>query len=71
LPYETRILVRDLQAGVDIAQAPDRSGLGGHGLASMFARLRRIGGELRIDSRPGEGTLVTLIVPHDPIRSHH
>jgi signal transduction histidine kinase/streptogramin lyase len=35
----------------------------GHGLVSMRARAVRLGGELRIDSRPGEGTRLVLDVP--------
>lgn len=32
----------------------------GHGLASQRQRAQALGGELRIESRPGEGTVVTL-----------
>jgi signal transduction histidine kinase len=35
----------------------------GHGLDSMRARAARLGGELRIHSRPGTGTRLTLEVP--------
>ncbi|HET8647374.1 MAG TPA: ATP-binding protein, partial [Vicinamibacteria bacterium] len=36
---------------------------GGHGLGSMQARAAGLGGELRIESRPGAGTVVSLDVP--------
>ena len=37
---------------------------GGHiGLASVEERLRAVGGELRIDSQPGRGTTVTVMIP--------
>jgi signal transduction histidine kinase len=32
----------------------------GHGLASQRQRAQALGGELRIESKPGEGTAVTL-----------
>lgn len=35
----------------------------GRGLGNMAARARKIGGELTIDSKPGEGTSIVLIVP--------
>lgn len=37
----------------------------GVGLGSLEMRARQVGGELRIESRPGAGTRVTLIVPVD------
>lgn len=38
-------------------------GPGGRGLENMAARARELGGELRITSRPGEGTRIDLRVP--------
>lgn len=37
----------------------------GHGLASMVERARLLGGQLEINSSPGEGTVVDLIAPID------
>ncbi len=36
---------------------------GGFGLRGMRERVAHLGGELRIDSRPGAGTQVTVTVP--------
>ncbi|MBI3949884.1 MAG: ATP-binding protein [Acidobacteria bacterium] len=36
---------------------------GGHGLRNMRARADQLGGQLRIDSAPGNGTRLTLMVP--------
>ena len=41
---------------------PAVGGGGGMGLAGMRERLREVGGEVAVDSRPGEGTVVTLRV---------
>lgn len=45
---------------------PEQSGEG-QGLASMQRRAASLGGEFRIQSRPGEGTIVSLRVP---LRAH-
>jgi glucose-6-phosphate-specific signal transduction histidine kinase len=39
---------------------------GGHGLVSMAARARRLGGSLAMDSAPGRGTSLRLEVPLAP-----
>ena len=38
---------------------------GGHGLLSMASRARRLGGQLSVDSRPGAGTSLSLVLPVD------
>ena len=48
----------DNGAGFD----PDHSASGA-GLASMADRARRMGGQLEVDSGPGQGTTVTLSIP--------
>ena len=50
--------IRDDGAGFDLATAPRGSGLQG-----MTDRLEAVGGTLRIESRPGEGTTVRGSVP--------
>ena len=42
-------------------QAP--AGSGGLGLVSLRERIEFIGGEMHVDSRPGDGTTITLIAP--------
>lgn len=39
------------------------TGVRGHGLPAMRARLQQLGGTLAIESAPGEGTVVTAAVP--------
>ena len=44
--------------------APDESGIsGGFGLLGIEERTRRLGGRVRINSRPGNGTTIEVIVP--------
>ncbi|MGY0538207.1 sensor histidine kinase [Nocardioides sp. YJ-D4] len=50
--------VRDDGAGFDPAALRETDGLRGHGLAGMRARARLLGGDLVIESAPGEGTVV-------------
>ena len=53
------VFVRDRGRGFDRADAaPDRRGIA----QSIEARLERVGGTVRIDSAPGEGTEVHLSV---------
>jgi signal transduction histidine kinase len=43
-----------------------RRGPGGYGLRSMRARLRELGGELDVESAPGDGTALSASVPLAP-----
>jgi signal transduction histidine kinase len=36
-----------------------------HGLRGMYERIAAVGGRLEILSTPGEGTVITIEVPHD------
>ncbi|HZC25912.1 MAG TPA: GAF domain-containing sensor histidine kinase [Actinopolymorphaceae bacterium] len=71
-PSTIEIDLETPDGGVVLTVADDGKGFagnpaaqGGHhlGLASMRERARKAGGRLRVDSRPGEGTTVTLEVP--------
>jgi two-component system nitrate/nitrite sensor histidine kinase NarX len=54
--------IRDNGCGFDPAALDDRTG--SHvGLRIMKERAQRIGGEIRIDSRPGHGSELTLVLP--------
>ena len=46
-----------------LAQESAERRYGGYGLPGMRERAELVGGELELDSRPGEGTTVRLIVP--------
>jgi PAS domain S-box-containing protein len=55
--------IRDDGKGFDAAAVPD-----GHlGLTGMRARADKIGSSYTVSSRPGEGTTIEVIVPHDAI----
>jgi signal transduction histidine kinase len=60
------IEVRDDGAGFELASAGDRGGLG---LRGMTERAQRVGGRLTVQSTPGEGTVVRVVVTYDP-RDH-
>jgi signal transduction histidine kinase len=54
-----RLRVSDDGRGFDPAKVPD-----GHlGLAGMRSRAERLGGELRVVSRPAGGTVIEILVP--------
>ena len=56
------LLVIDNGQGFDIEKEP---GVLGHGLSNMAERARQVGGQLEIESSPGEGTTVTVRLPVD------
>jgi signal transduction histidine kinase/ligand-binding sensor domain-containing protein len=59
-----RIYLRIVDDGCGFEQQDVFSGLGGHfGLIGMRERAERLGGELHLQSRPGEGTQVEVMVP--------
>lgn len=60
-PQEIRLAVRDEGAGFNPAKnlLPPH----GWGLAGMRERAESVGGQFRIDSAPGQGTLVEVVVP--------
>ncbi|MBW8780261.1 MAG: ATP-binding protein [Verrucomicrobia bacterium] len=58
-PAALTITVADNGRGFD----PETCGKGGNGLSNMRERAATLSGECRIDSRPGAGARVTLIVP--------
>lgn len=55
--------LRDDGCGFDVDEALRRAGRGGRmGLAGMFERVRLLGGVCDINSRPGEGTEISLTI---------
>ncbi|MEZ4594702.1 MAG: histidine kinase [Chloroflexota bacterium] len=64
-------LVQDNGVGFDVqAVNQDYSSRGSLGMVNMRERADRIDGSLRLDSSPGHGTSVTLVVPLDKHGSH-
>ena len=55
--------VSDSGRGFDPQRKVQPSAGGGYGLFSVRERIRHIGGEVQIDSSPGDGTVVVLILP--------
>ncbi len=58
---EARVAVRDSGPGFDLESAVMRGGQ--FGLHTMRERAESVGGTLRIDTRPGAGTTVEVVVP--------
>jgi signal transduction histidine kinase len=59
-PEKISMFVRDLGKGFDLALVPDdRQGIAG----SIFERMTRHGGRANIESSPGSGTEVELVLP--------
>jgi two-component system sensor histidine kinase UhpB len=57
---EIEITVQDFGRGIDLDQLPRKSGMG---LTSLRERAQHFGGQLLIESHPGQGTVVTLALP--------
>ncbi len=62
-----RVTVSDEGAGFDPRRILPAGDGGGFGLFSIRERIGLIGGKLEIDSAPGRGSRVALIVPHGPV----
>jgi signal transduction histidine kinase len=74
-PRKITIVLSKIQDSLRLTVADDGKGLGpspdgtrGMGLDSMRYRARVLGGELKIDSNPGEGTIVSCEMPNRPPR---
>lgn len=57
------ISVSDNGAGFDARKEVVPAAGGGYGLFSVRERIKHFGGEMQIDSSPGDGTVVVLILP--------
>jgi signal transduction histidine kinase len=61
---EITVEIRDNGKGFDVAGARrSKSQSGGVGLLNMRSRAQMLGGDLKIEARPGAGTRVTLTIP--------
>lgn len=61
-PSHVAVQIRDDGTGFDAAA----TGRAGHGLAGMRQRVEAAGGRLSVQSRPGEGTVVSASLPMRP-----
>ena len=59
LPHEVEVRIIDNGRGFTLPESMQS----GFGLAGMVARAQRVGGELRIESAPDQGTTIVLRVP--------
>ena len=57
-----RIVVKDDGQGFDL-QTPRVSNINGVGLTVMKERVESIGGKIKVESKPGQGTFVTIQIP--------
>lgn len=63
-PDEVRVDIVDNGHGFDLAEVENRpAGLGHVGLAAMRRRAEEVGGQLDIESAPGEGTALSVCLP--------
>jgi len=61
-----QVCISDDGRGFDLAEdRAKKSSAGGFGLINVQRRIEHLGGNIRIESRPGNGTCVTIIVPLD------
>jgi signal transduction histidine kinase len=75
-----RVTIRREDDGINIAVEDDGVGIkgvqrdprlksdSGFGLFSIRERLHYLGGQVQVESEPGQGTKITLIVPRQHIR---
>jgi len=61
-----QVVVRDQGEGFDPTRFQTGERSQGFGLFSIQQRLKHLGGRLEIDSRPGQGTRITIIGPPPP-----
>ncbi|HEV8702672.1 MAG TPA: ATP-binding protein [Candidatus Polarisedimenticolia bacterium] len=62
-PEAARCMVKDDGRGFDLQAVLDRKGERGLGLIGMRERLSAVGGQFTIDSAPGRGTDLRIIIP--------
>lgn len=58
-----RFIISDNGKGFDIKAIMNERELGGFGLFNMKERVESFGGEIKIDSTPGEGTVIMVNIP--------
>jgi signal transduction histidine kinase len=76
-PRHIQVVARLAQGWLELGVVDDGTGFDpqhlshpGHGLANMEERARSLGGELRVQSAPSQGTRLTVRVPMERILAH-
>ena len=59
-----RLSVEDEGTGFDTERLTAKGRLNGIGLLNLRERLNMLGGQLEIDSSPGRGSRITIVIPH-------
>ncbi len=62
-PRQVRVTIQDQGRGFVVPTAASASASGGMGLTDMSERVRIMGGQFSIESAPGAGTLLRLLIP--------
>lgn len=60
---EVRLWIEDDGRGFDAGDLPEETSAPGFGLKNIAERVRILGGSLKVDSRPGAGTRLEVILP--------
>jgi two-component system sensor histidine kinase UhpB len=59
-----KLAIRDDGVGFDVTKTLDQAAAGGHlGLLGMRERIQNLGGDLEVDSAPGRGTRLRILLP--------
>ncbi|MFF0740726.1 sensor histidine kinase [Streptomyces sp. NPDC004111] len=58
--------IADDGRGFDTTVPPGPTGVRGHGLPAIRARVQQLGGSLAVESAPGEGTVLSAAIPLEP-----
>jgi len=61
---DMRLKIEDDGRGFIVAPAQSDLPMGGLGLSGIAERVRILGGTLRIESAPGQGTRIEVVIPH-------
>jgi two-component system nitrate/nitrite sensor histidine kinase NarX len=67
-PEEVRLVVKDDGQGVDAPADPDPAVDGRHGRNVMRERAEELGGTVKIQSVPGQGTELSVALPGEKVR---
>jgi two-component system sensor histidine kinase DegS len=70
-PENLRVSIKDNGKGFNLLSATANYPRQGLGLVGMQERVKALGGELEIDSQPGQGTNIMLIIPSQGLKGQY